>query len=566
MSDPLPLTPIHAIQGAGLLSPLAGQTVRTRGVVIGHARKGYFIQDPQGSPNPRVSDGLFVYSPRRKARIGLHLEVEGKVIDYRADDDGRPTTQLKAFEVTLAPEPGKKIEPVWLTADLLPDSDTELAKVLNGLEGMLVGIPKGSTFVAPSNSFGDYVCAPPGVPGTRSSHGGIVIDPARPHRWLPGFRILDYDRAPVVHVGSTLLNDVIGPLNYRSEAFQIAARGDVRVEEAPLVHPKATLTSDGDGITILTLNGFNLDVHIEDPEAVKDPDRDVDDDILYGRFEMLARAIVRQAGAPDIVALQEIQDNDGAELTDVVDASDTYKQLIRDIRRIGGPTYRWADIPPAPDADGGQPGGNIRNAFLYNPARVELKRKTMRRLGEGHPAFEGSRKPLLAHFDVLAHHRDLVVINVHLASKRHQNGVFAPKDPGFDKKEPIRVQQAELIRAEIAPVRAADLDYYVTGDFNDFEFSPTLRALCGDESVNMVETLPPEGRHDYNHRGQLQVLMHGIVSREAHAAGAVDYEILHGNELCGVDPAGPCGKASDHAYVLARLRLGWRGDESGGAG
>ncbi len=540
---------------------MAGQTVRTRGVVTGHGRKGYFVQDPVGSADPLVSDAVFVYSPRQKARVGLHLELEGCVLDYVGGENGRPTTQLKPFEAKLVPGDAPAIEPVWLTAEFLPDDEEQLARVLNGLEGMLVGIPKDSTFVAPSNPFGDYVCAPPGLRGTRTTRGGVVIDPARPHRWFPGFRMLDYDRAPVVNVGSTLRAPVIGPLNYRSEAYQIVARGSIEVDDAPpVVHPKVSLTSDGEGITILTLNGFNLDVHVERPHAVKDPDRDIDDDLLYGRFETLARAIVHEAGAPDIVALQEIQDNDGAELSTVVDASETYEQLIKDVKRVGGPSYRWADIPPQLDADGGQPGGNIRNGYLYNPQRVELRRKSMRRLGDGTAAFVGSRKPLLASFEVLGRGLDIVVVNVHLASKRHQNSVFAPDRPGFDPKEETRVAQARIIRAAVDEVREAGQDYYVTGDFNDFEFSSTLRALCGDDSVNMVETLPPSERYDYNHRGQLQVLMHGVVSKQAFDAGAVEYEVLHGNELNGVDPGSMGGKPSDHAYVLARVRVGrWAG-------
>ena len=99
--DTLPLTPIRAIQGSGLLSPMAGQTVRTRGVVTGHSRKGYFVQDPVRSQDPLVSDAVFVYSPGRKARVGLHLELEGRVLDYVKGGNGRPTTQLKAFEAKL---------------------------------------------------------------------------------------------------------------------------------------------------------------------------------------------------------------------------------------------------------------------------------------------------------------------------------------------------------------------------------------------------------------------------------------------------------------------------------
>jgi len=556
MSDELPLLPIHAVQGPGLLSPWARKVVRLQGVVTGHSRKGYFVQDPVGSKDPYCSDAIFVYSPRRKARVGLLLELVGKVVDFGSRENERPTTQLKPLEVRLLREQGPSIEPVWLTAEALPVDPGELARALNGLEGMLVGIPAGATFAAPSNPFGDYVCAPPGLVARRTARGGVLVDPSNPARWLPGFRIVDYDIAPRLNVGATLLAPVIGPLNYRSDAFQIAALDGFRVDDVPVTHRRATLRPDKERTSILTLNGFNLDVHVEDPELVKDSDRDVDDDKLYGRFELLARAIVDQAGTPDIVALQEIQDNDGAELTDNVDASATYRQLAKDIRWLGGPEYAWADIPPELESDGGQPGGNIRNAFLYNPARVELLSSSLQRIGVGSPAFDGSRKPLMARFRVRGTGAELAVVNVHLASKRHQHSIFAPQDPGHDPREATRVRQAELVRDALSDVRETGVDFYVTGDFNDFEFSPTLRALCADDSVNLVETLPPEERFDYNHRGQLQVLMHGVVSRRTHEAGGVEYEILHGNELAGVKPGSMSGKATDHAYVIARLRVG----------
>ncbi len=547
------LTPIHRIQGSALLSPMAKQTVRIRGVVTGRSRKGYFVQDPEGSADPLCSDAIFVFSPRRKAPTGARVEILGVALDFIPGENARPTTQLKALEVRLLSKGGPRIEPVWLTAEELPVDPLALSRRLNGLEGMLVGIRAGAIFTAPSNPFGDYVCVPPEVPASRASNGGIIVDPAQPNRWLPGFRITRYAHAPRVNVGARLLTDVTGPLNYRAEAFQIATRDRIEVEDVPDVRSRTRLKPAPGRVTILTLNGFNLDVQLEDPTRVKDPDRDVDDDLLYGRFEGLAEAIVEQAASPDIVALQEIQDNDGAELGAVVDASATYEQLQRDILRLGGPAYDWADLPPEPGADGGQPGGNIRNAFLYNPARVELLRPRLRRVGVGAEAFHGSRKPLLAHFRVCSSGAELVVANVHLASKRHQNGLFAPIDPGYDPREASRVRQAEILREALAEARAAGLDFYVTGDFNDFEFSPTLRALCGDDCVNLVETLPANARYDYNHRGQLQVLMHGVVPRGL--AARARYEILHGNEFNGVKPGSMGGKATDHAYVLASLQL-----------
>jgi len=118
------------------------------------------------------------------------------------------------------------------------------------------------------------------------------------------------------------------------------------------------------------------------------------------------------------------------------------------------------------------------------------------------------------------------------------------------------VQQAEVVRDVLLGLIDQGVDYYVTGDFNDSEFSQTLRAMTKDESVNLLETLPPDDRFDYNHRGKLQALMHGIVSMHQAAKGRTAYETLHGNELIGVKPGEMGTKPTDHAYVLARLAVG----------
>ena len=74
--------------------------------------------------------------------------------------------------------------------------------------------------------------------------------------------------------------------------------------------------------------------------------------------------------SPDIIALQEIQDNNGTTDDGTVDASETYGALIAAIQTAGGPVYEYRDIAPLDGLDGGVPGGNIRVGFLFNPARV----------------------------------------------------------------------------------------------------------------------------------------------------------------------------------------------------
>ncbi len=549
------VTPIAAIQGSELRSPLAGQRVRTRGVVTGRSRKGFFLQDPDARWNGTSSCGIFVFSPRNKPEVGLWVELEGEVVDYVPSENERPTTQIALDDFARLDRRDADLDPVWLTAENMPSDRDALARYLNSLEGMLVGVEKGATFVAPSNPFGDYVVLPPGTSVQRTPAGGVLIDAENPERWFPSFRIIDYGRAPQLNVGATLLTPVVGPLNYRASAYQIAALGRVRVRNVDVPEAKTRFERGKGHVTVLTLNGFNLDVRRENPELVHDPERDVDDDLDDGRFRMLARAIVRQAGAPDIVALQEMQDDDGAEISDVVSARRNYAQLTRDVRRLGGPAYRWAEIAPESGADGGQPGGNIRNAFLYDPDRVALVEGSLRRLGQDDEAFRESRKPLMARFRTRASGAEIVVINVHLASKRHQRGPFAPERPGFDPRHEIRVQQAKIIRDTLQALADRGVVTYVTGDFNDFEFSETLRVLEGDDHVNLVETLPEDDRYDYNHRGVSQVLMHGVVPKAYAERCRPEYEILHGNELLGAKPGHLGDKATDHAYVIARLPL-----------
>lgn len=62
--------------------------------------------------------------------------------------------------------------------------------------------------------------------------------------------------------------------------------------------------------------------------------------------------------------LQEIQDNSGPTDDGIVDATVTLNTLISAIANISNVTYSFATINPVDGQDGGQPGGNIRTAYL----------------------------------------------------------------------------------------------------------------------------------------------------------------------------------------------------------
>jgi len=484
--DPQTLkTSIRDLQGDAFHSPFANQDIVTTGVVTGVLRRGFFIQTPNKDWDGRGSDAIFVYSPEWAAEKGVELEVSGECVDFIKDEAGKPVTQIHLEQASVKSTRGTKVTPIALDSQLLPKDNAELALLLNSLEGMLVRIDAGQTFIAPSNRYGDYVLALDADGDeqtlTRTEHRGALIDPANPMRWFPGFRITNYNHAKRLNVGAKLTSPIIGPLNYRVESYQVSVGEPFDVEENFVSLTKSSLMPSDNALTVMTLNCFNLDPHVESEDKVMNPRQDVDDDWGEGRFHTLAQAVVLQANTPDIVALQEIQDNDGAELSEVVDASDTYMLLIKTIEQLSGIRYNYVDVAPELGADGGQPGGNIRNGFLYNPSRVQLDKQSVRVFGKEHECFEGSRKPLLCEFIEKSSGQRLAVINIHLASKRHQQSIFALENPGVDAKLDTRVQQAQHIADQAHKVLSDGTEFYITGDFNDTEHSQPIKVLTDND-------------------------------------------------------------------------------------
>ena len=126
---------ISEIQGTGQASPLAGQTVTTRGVVTAVYPTGGFdgayIQTPGsgGAGRRGASDGLFVHSRQlaSSAKIGEYVEVKGKVTEFHS------LTEINASSFSKLDEKAAPPVPVPLTA--VPDDVGKEA-----LEGMLVDV------------------------------------------------------------------------------------------------------------------------------------------------------------------------------------------------------------------------------------------------------------------------------------------------------------------------------------------------------------------------------------------------------------------------------------------
>ena len=115
------------------------------------------------------------------------------------------------------------------------------------------------------------------------------------------------------------------------------------------------LGNDSRSLTVATFNVENLDPG--DGAA---------------RFTALANAIANNLNAPDIISIEEMQDNNGATASGGADASTTWQMLVD---ALNAADRRQLSVGrPGADhgAEGGEPGGNIRVGFLYNTDRVQL--------------------------------------------------------------------------------------------------------------------------------------------------------------------------------------------------
>ena len=174
--------------------------------------------------------------------------------------------------------------------------------------------------------------------------------------------------------------------------------------------------------------------------------------------------------SPDIVAIEEIQDNSGGTDDGIVAADQTFAKLIAAIQTAGGPVYDYRQINPVNDQDGGQPGGNIRVAFLFRTDRgvafVDASGGTSTtadavtasgdllyspgRIDPGNAAWTSSRKPLAGEF--MWQGQKVFVIANHFNSKLGDNPLEGFRQPPVFSSE-LRKQQATEVLTVQSPRR-----------------------------------------------------------------------------------------------------------------
>ncbi|MGB8526376.1 MAG: 5'-nucleotidase C-terminal domain-containing protein [Rhodoplanes sp.] len=613
------VTPIYQIQGTGHLSAFDGQSVSTTGVVTAVDSNGFYLQDANGDGNAATSDGIFVFTSVAPAvAVGQSVMVSGTVDEFvpnGAAPGFLPVTEIVAQNANIQVLGlGETISPVEIggAGNLAPPTSdiSDGAAFFEALEGMLVKV-NNPVVVSPRNSNGEIFTVVDtddnpanGVNATGlNSRGVLQLTPGTPIPDDPATTGSDALRttntaggdfnperiqidddsgilagfvSPAVNPGARL-ESVTGVVSYNFANYEVIATQAYGVAQASALAKETTaLSGSATKLTVASYNAENLD-HL-DPAS---------------RFTTIADEVKNRLNSPDIIALQEIQDNDGPTNSAVTAADLTLQDLVNAINAIAAPGvhYSYIDNPfIGDDTNGGEPGGNIRTAFLYRDDRVDFVENSLRTIGpNGEPIntlagaadqqtnvenpFFGSRLPLVATFKF--NDNDVTVINNHFSSKGGSGALIGSEEPPLNASEVQRAAQAQAVNNYVDAQLAskANANIIVAGDLNEFPSEEPMQVIKGVATItnydvpassnpfdatatlttggtavlnDLQDTLPADEQYDYVFDGNAQTLDHMLVTGNLSAGAQFDVVRINAEFF---------DQTSDHDPLIASFEL-----------
>lgn len=600
---------IAAIQGVSHISPYRGYEVTTEGVVtaLGANEFGgfdFFIQSQHPDNDPMTSEALMVHVETSPSGLqpGCLVKLTGVVYEDLTTTEMTRTAirQVANLETKSCGEPLP--EPVVIGGSepthLVPDThiSTHFGNLnqktsLNledgidfweSLEGMrmrvvrprVTGLGGGSKDIRARKAYLNlFVVAEDTATSSQvSAAGGLIIDPVTDDYNPEIIKIIDHQFSDVVQpkqtfsIGDTFDYDLEGVFGYDVNLFgggeyvlYVTGKfGSLSPIKPFNERPKTSLIAEDRKLTVSSFNVENLAA--DEPMRIKD----------------VASAIVTNLSCPDIVNFAEIQDYNGISFSGTASAKETIDGIIENISDCPHEVlYKSVNIDPIQNQEGGEPGGNIRVAMIYNALRVSFQQRLKAdRLSEtlltkdGHleqnpgrvypndPRFKGTRKSLVAEFEFNG--EPVFVIGNHFNSKGGDTSMWSASQPSIRHSEIKRSRLAEAIHdycEQILNLRP-DANIVVLGDFNDFYESLAMQTLEGQSLYNLIKLndassgeplVPWNDRYTYNYNGNSQTLDFIFTSENLVKANP-KFEILHIN-------TNYMGQVADHDPIIAQFEI-----------
>ncbi|HFD7698775.1 endonuclease/exonuclease/phosphatase family protein [Streptococcus pyogenes] len=568
---------IGEIQGASHTSPLLKKAVTVEQVVVTYLDDSthFYVQDLNGDGDLATSDGIRVFAKNAKVQVGDVLTISGEVEEFfgRGYEERKQTdltiTQIVAKAVTKTgtaqvPSPlvlGKdRIAPANIIDNdglRVFDPEEDAIDYWESMEGMLVAVDDAK-ILGPMKNKEIYVL--PGSSTRPLNNSGGVLLPANSYN-TDVIPVLFKKGKQIIKAGDSYKGRLAGPVSYSYGNYKVFVDDSKNMPSLMDGHLKPEKTNLQKDLSKLSIASYNIENFSANPSSTK-----------YEKVKRIAESFIHDLNAPDIIGLIEVQDNNGPTDDGTTDATQSAQRLIDAIKKLGGPTYRYVDIAPENNVDGGQSGGNIRTGFLYQPERVSLSDKpkggardaltwvngelnlSVGRIDPTNVAWKDVRKSLAAEF--IFQGRKVVVVANHLNSKRGDNALYGRVQPVTFKSEQRRHVLANMLAQFAKEGAKHQANIVMLGDFNDFEFTKTIQLIEEGDMVNLVSRHDISDRYSYFHQGNNQTLDNILVSR--HLLDHYEFDMVHVNSPF----MEAHGRASDHDPLLLQLSFSKENDKA----
>ena len=500
-------TPIHVIQGAGHTSPLVGQVVTPAASSRPFATMAFtcrsrmemaMTQHPRRSlstPRPaRNCRGRRIDRGRPGCRVSARQPCRQQSDHHRTHRPQLPGAVRRQCVACAgrtrerrARSPSTVIEDDDL-AEFDPSADG--LDFDESLEAMRVQIDD-AVVVGPSNRFGEiWVLADNGAgAGPRTARGGIHVTASdfNPERFQLDDTLYPLNDWPDVSVGARFTVPVVGVVDYSFGNYELLATEAVTVDVSQVVTRATTaLLGDADRVTIATFNVENLGGDASD-----------------AAFTARANLIVNHLASPDILVLEEIQDNNGATDDGTTAADVTYTRLISAVQVAGGPVYAFPADRPSGQAGRRRARGQHSGRFPVQPGAALIGSRQPRRCNDGQrrglclrcgsidpeswprrPDQRGLyRQPEAACRPVYLCRQIAVRRGRPLQFQGRDTPLYGAVQPPVLNSETQRLAQAQAVHDFVATILACEpgARVIVLGDVNDYPFSApvaTLKVRC----------------------------------------------------------------------------------------
>lgn len=495
---------IHDIQGCDQISPLNGQTVENiTGIVTWKVDNGFYMQGESEDDNECSSEGIYVFTGNYPTVLpGDKVEVSGKVDEFTPGDEtdnNLSITEIDSKSIKVISTENVLPKPLLISGDgeySAPDKVIEDDALQNfdptedgidyweSLEGMRVEV-ENARVVGPRNSYGEiFVISQDSIDrNIVSSQGALLMtevdnNPERLLVSLPdAFKIL-------VNLGDRFTTPLIGIIGYEYGNYRLIETNLPQVEKAVDIKETTLLVLTNNAIRFASYNVENLN-RFDD-----------------ARMKKVARQIARSMSAPDILVLEEVQDDSGIEDDGTTSAAKNLQVLIQLIQDSGGPKYSFIDPKLSNNSSGGVIGGNIRTVILYRSDRgIKLVNSDISWINTNNTAFNNSRQPMICEFEFKG--QPFFVIGVHLVSNNLNTPLYGVVQPIEKPEEEKRITQAKWIAQILHKIidNEGEVPFFIAGDFNDVPWSKTLTTIEDAGMFNLSKKITENERYSILYEG-----------------------------------------------------------------